>query len=480
MNTYSVILTNRIHKQLCNHLIRSDGQEDLCFATYIPSSGKERFTGIISKIILPFEAERSVFGNAEFYSDYLIRAAKIAAERKEGLVFLHSHPFPGWQGMSYPDEIAEKRISVTAFALTAQPLLGMTLGNDESWSARFWFKDEKIKRTYPRKWCISVRIIGEALSVTFNDNLLKPKSSTQTQIRTISSWGQKTQDDISRLKIGIVGLGSVGSIVAEILSRTGVTNFVLIDFDSVEAKNLDRTQGVYKSDIGKAKVKVIAKSIKNSSPVTNIFVDPVEFSICEEEGYRAALDCDVLFSCVDRPWARQVLNFISYVHLIPVIDGGIIVRTNSTNTKLLGASWRAHRVGYNRTCLECLGQFKSEDAKLESEGCLDDPNYIKGMTDNIFEHSGENVFAFSSHVASMEVLQFISLFVSPGGVSDMGSQIYQMSLGKLEKDDKICHPNCFYHSIIGKGDHTNVQIYGKHEIAELKRNERITQIKKVS
>ena len=480
MKTYSVILLDRIHKQFCDHLIRSDGQEDLCFATYIPSSGKEKSTGIISKIILPSENERSVHGNAEFYSDYLIRSAKIASERKEGLVFLHSHPFPGWQGMSYPDEIAEKRISATAFAITGRPLLGMTLGNDESWSARFWFKDEKVKRIYNKEWCISVRVIGEKLSVTFNNRLLKPKSNTRTQIRTISSWGQKTQDDISRLKIGIVGLGSVGSIVAEILSRTGITDFVLIDFDSVEAKNLDRMHGAYKSDIGKAKVEIIAKSIKNSSPVSNIFVESVEYSICEEEGYRAALDCDVLFSCVDRPWARQVINFISYTHLIPVIDGGIIVRTNPSNSKLLGAYWRAHTVGYNRTCLECLGQFKSEDAKLESEGWLDDPKYIKGMTDKSFEHSGENVYAISSHVASMEVLQFISLFISPGGVSDIGKQIYQMSLGILEKDNKICHPNCFYHTIVGRGDQTNIQLYGRHEIAELKRNERNIKIKKVS
>lgn len=480
MNNYSVTLTERIHKQLCNHLIRSDGQEDLSFATYIPSSGEERFTGIISKIILPFKDERSVHGNAEFYSEYLIRSTRIAAERKEGLVFLHSHPFPGWQGMSYPDEIAEKRISATAFAVTGRPLLGMTLGNDESWSARFWFKDEKIKRTYHRKCCISVRVIGEKLAVTFNDRLLKPKSEIHNQIRTISSWGQKTQDDISRLKIGIVGLGSVGSIVSEILSRTGVADFILIDFDSVEAKNLDRTQGVYQSDIGKAKVKVIANSIKRSSPIKNISVGQIEYSVCEEEGYRAALDCDILFSCVDRPWARQVLNFISYAHLIPVIDGGIKVRTNFSNTKILGATWRAHTVGYERTCLECLGQFKSEHAKLESEGFLDDPTYIKGMTHKNILHSGENVYAFSAHVASMEVLQFLSLFVSPGGVSQIGQQIYQMSLGILEKDDRICYANCFYQTIIGKGEHTGVKLYGNHEIAEIKRSERKIRSYKVS
>ncbi len=218
MKELSVNINEETHIQLCNHLIRSDAQEDLCFATYVPSTGTKRFTAIISEIILPKENERSVHGNAEFYPNYLLRAVQIANERKEGIAFLHSHPFPGWQDMSISDEIAEKRISPTSFALTNLPLLGLTIGSDGSWSARFWLKDEKIKRTYIRNWCSSVRVIGAKLSITFNNNLTKTNTDLIKQLRTISSWGQKTQDDISRLKIGIVGLGSVGSIVAEILA----------------------------------------------------------------------------------------------------------------------------------------------------------------------------------------------------------------------------------------------------------------------
>ena len=150
MKNFSVVIPEHIHKQLSDHLIRIDGQEDLCFAIYSPSNGMNRYTGIVSNIIFPQNNERKVHGNAEFYSSYLLRATQIASKENKGLVFLHSHPFPGWQGMSYPDEIAETRISSTAFAMTNLPLLGLTLGNDESWSARFWIKDPKRKRTYNR------------------------------------------------------------------------------------------------------------------------------------------------------------------------------------------------------------------------------------------------------------------------------------------------------------------------------------------
>lgn len=479
MKKYSVVIPEHIHRKLCVHLIRSDEQEDLCFATYVPSSGKNRYTGIISDIILPQDEERSVHGNAEFYSSYLLRALEIANKEKKGLIFLHSHPFFGWQGMSLPDVIAEKRIASTAFAMTNLPLLGLTVGNDQSWSARFWIKDLEKKRTYNREWCESVRVIGKKLTITFNDHLKKTKINQQSHIRTIAAWGIKTQNDISRLKIGIVGLGSVGSNVAENLSRTGITDFVLIDFDTLEEKNLDRTLGASTRQIGLAKVKVIEEAIRASSSVKEIDINSVEYSICEEKGFKSAIDCDVLFSCVDRPWPRQVLNFISYAHLIPVIDGGVYVRTNANNTKLMNATLRAHTIGYSRTCMECIEQFNSALAKVESEGLLENPRYIDGMTDKSFLNS-ENVFAFSSYVASMEVMQFFALFVAPSGTSDIGQHIYQMSLGVLEKDNKTCHPKCFYQTITGKGDKAEIQLVGKHEIAELKREERDLKFKNAS
>jgi len=338
-------MTDDVHRELNNHLVRADEQEDLCFATYVPGTGSSRSTAIISQVILPVEGDREVHGNVGFLPQYFERVLKIAGKRKEGIAFLHSHPAKGWQGMSEDDIVAETRMSPTIMGVTGIPLVGLTLGTDGSWSGRFWVKDESQKRKYDRRWCENVRVIGKGLSITYNDNLMAPIFDSSKQLRTISAWGSRTQEDLSRLRIGIAGLGSVGSIVAEILGRTGISKFTLIDFDSVEEKNLDRLTNVFAPDTGRAKVLAVADGIRRSATAPNVEIDCCEYSICEPQGFLAALNCDILFSCVDRPWPRQVLNFISYAHLIPVIDGGILVRTNRTNTKIIGADWKAQTTG---------------------------------------------------------------------------------------------------------------------------------------
>lgn len=477
MKNFSVIMTDEIHQKLLGHLIRSDEQEDLCFATYVSSTGSKRLTGIITEILLPEKNEREVHGNVGFMSSYFERVLKIASERKEGIVFLHSHPYPGWQGMSRDDITAETRMSPSVFASTGLPLLGLTVGSDSVWSARFWVKHKTERRKYNRKWCESVRVIGKGLKFFYNDNLLPPSFDSEKQLRTISAWGEKTQEDLSRLRVGIVGLGSVGSIVAEILARTGISNFALIDFDSVEEKNLDRLTNVFKKDIGRAKVLAIKDAINRSATSPNVTIEYCECSVCEKEGFETALNCDVLYSCVDRPWGRQILNFVSYAHLIPVIDGGIIVRTNKSNTKIIGADWKAQTVGYKRACLECLGQYKTENAILEKSGKMDDPSYIKGLKDSAFINAHENVFAFSSHLASMEVLQMLSLIIRPSSVSDVGQQLNHFVTGSMEVDNsKRCDENCYFNTVVGRGDRSGIEVFAKHLIAEIFRSQRKTSL----
>jgi hypothetical protein len=46
----SVAMTDTVADKLANHLLRLDGEEDLCFAIWHPSVGRTRTTAVINSI----------------------------------------------------------------------------------------------------------------------------------------------------------------------------------------------------------------------------------------------------------------------------------------------------------------------------------------------------------------------------------------------------------------------------------------------
>lgn len=70
-------------------------------------------------------------------------------------------------------------------------------------------------------------------------------------------------------RIHIIGCGSVGSTLAENLTRLGVKDFVLYDFDKVEAHNL-ANQMFFASDVGKLKTEATADLIKKINPEASV------------------------------------------------------------------------------------------------------------------------------------------------------------------------------------------------------------------
>lgn len=469
---YSIALTEDINNQLLQHLLREDEQEDLCFALWNPSNGANRKTALISKIILPNEKERSVHGNASFLPAYFERALGEALEANSGLVFLHSHLGPGWQDMSENDVKAELSNASAVAAATGLPFVGLTLGTDGSWSGRFW---ENLQGGFKRMWCQTVRVIGEHFNLTFMDYLY-PVPELRAELKeVISPWESKKQAKISRLTVGIIGTGSVGSIIGETLARLGIQHMKLLDFDSVEYRNLGRILHATTEDVikNRSKVSVLSEAYKKIAIVKNPVIDALEWSVVEEQGFREALDCDILFSCVDRPWPRAVLNLIAYAHLIPVIDGGIAANVDPASRELLGADWKAHLVGFNNQCLECLGQYNPGLVSTERDGYLDDPRYIQTLPPNNILRQNENVFAFSLGAASLQMQQFLSFIISPQGISNVGQQNYHFMTGKLDIiEEAVCKMNCFYPSFLAKGDQVGFRVTGKHKKAEKERESR--------
>lgn len=441
------------------HLLRADRQEDLCFALWHPSTGQTRTTALVERLILPTDGERNVHGNASFESHYFTRALSEAAQAGAGLALMHSHPGGlSWQGMSTDDVNTEQGHAAAVYGATGLPFVGLTIAGDGAWSARFW--ERTAPRQYARRDCATVRVVGERLRSTFMEALAPVPRGTEAQIRTISAWGKKKQADLARLRVGIVGAGSVGASIAEGMARSGIEDVTVIDFDRIETKNLDRLLYARRGNVGALKANGLADHLGECATGARFDAIPVVAAAYEDAGFRAALDCDILFSCVDRPWGRHVLNLIAYAHLIPVIDGGISVRTNR-HEELAAADWRAHTVTVGHQCMQCIGQYDAGLVQLEREGYLDDPTYIQGLDKGHPLKARENVFAFSMACASLQTLQMLAMVLDPLGRSNPGQQLYHFVGSFMEPSQHgKCSPECLFADIVALGDHCGFEVTG--------------------
>lgn len=101
--------------------------------------------------------------------------------------------------------------------------------------------------------------------------------------------------DLRGCSIAIIGAGALGSTVAEILARGGVTNILIIDYDDLESGNLVR-HTLIGADLGCNKATATAMRLQSAAPMSSISAhaaslpcgDPLRLLL---EPFDIVLDC---------------------------------------------------------------------------------------------------------------------------------------------------------------------------------------------
>jgi len=83
-------------------------------------------------------------------------------------------------------------------------------------------------------------------------------------------YGNQNFIKLQQAHICVVGIGGVGSWVAEALARNGIGNITLIDLDDICVTNINRQIHALTSTIGLSKVDVMAERIKAINPECNV------------------------------------------------------------------------------------------------------------------------------------------------------------------------------------------------------------------
>ena len=368
--------------------------------------GFNRYTGILSEVVLPHDSDRDLHGNVTVRDGYLNRVLDRALKAEAGVAVLHSHPEPGWQALSTMDDDSERKIIAPFIRETGLPLLGMTIGSDGVWSARFW--QESGRGSIAPIQCADVRRVGTRhTGADSPPDRYAPYARRPSLVRTLDSWGIEAQARLARTHICVVGAGSVGSIVLESLARTGFEEITIIDADFIERRNLDRLTYADRQCLGLRKAEVAAAYGRRVATARRPVIRPVPLSIRTERAYRLAADADVIVCCVDNAEARDVLNHVAYANCLPLIDGGVLVEARG---RLLSARWCVHLIGPDMRCLRCRAQYTSGDARDERLGIRRGGRYIYDAVEDDIE-PGQNTITFCNVVAAEETRMLVRYLI---------------------------------------------------------------------
>lgn len=140
-------------------------------------------------------------------------------------------------------------------------------------------------------------------------------------LRQNTYLGEKATKILNISKVVIVGLGGLGSGVAQILTRMGVGTIVLIDNDAVQEHNLSRQQLYTINDVEKPKVIACKKHLTKINP--DIVIETVE-KIADYNVLSLIENISCVVDCTDRHKSRRTINSFCLDNKLPWVHGAAI------------------------------------------------------------------------------------------------------------------------------------------------------------
>ena len=82
--------------------------------------------------------------------------------------------------------------------------------------------------------------------------------------------GESAMKRLETLRVAIFGVGGVGSVCAESLVRSGISNMTLVDSDCVCESNINRQLPAFVSTVGRPKVEILSERFLDINPYAKI------------------------------------------------------------------------------------------------------------------------------------------------------------------------------------------------------------------
>lgn len=302
----------------------------------------------------------------------------ITRARDERLAYLavHNHGSDRQVGFSSIDIGSHERGYPALLQIARGMPVGALVFGQRSAQADIWLSNDN------RLELDHLAVIGNTIQRLTPAPQWEPDALSGTYDRQIRMFGKRGQAELAGCRVGIIGLGGIGSMVAEYLSRLGVGEFFLIDNDYVEESNLSRIVGSSPWDAlhHESKLAVAQRLILQANE--NAKIHMIADDVAKESVAKSLRLCDYLFLAADSMRARLVFNAIVHQYLIPGVQLGSKIRPGSDGS-LLEVMSANRPVRPGRGCLWCnqlidpeqlAKEAKSDEERKAQAYGVDEPN----------------------------------------------------------------------------------------------------------
>ncbi|RXJ03814.1 thiazole biosynthesis adenylyltransferase ThiF [Anaerobacillus alkaliphilus] len=214
--------------------------------------------------------------------------------------------------------------------------------------------------------------------------------------RQLLFWpeGNTSQEKLSKKIVTIIGMGALGTALANHLVRAGVGRIRIVDRDFVEESNLQRQMLFDEHDALHHLPKVVAAKEKlaliNSSVDITYYIEDVNASNIEE----IVKGSDLILDGTDNMTTRFLINDISHKLGIPWIYGGVVHSRGMTTTI----------IPYKTPCFRCL----FPDAEIGHGDTCDTVGVLSTIVHIIASYQATEAFKLlieDTHSVRQEMLQ---------------------------------------------------------------------------
>jgi hypothetical protein len=311
----SLVLPHDIAVALRRHLFPGDGLE--AAALLLCAEVGQRRVKLLARELIPVPHERCV-RDSDFLrwpGDCVEQAIDRAEKQGDIIIAVHSHP-GGLFAFSEADDESDAVLLDALRQGTNRPAGSAIMVPDGAVLAR-------ISNAKGQLDPIDIVMTADADRV----HIWRENSPSTGPMPPAMAFTSGMREKLGSLSVCVIGVSGTGSIVAEQLARLGVGEIILVDFDKLERRNLNRILNSTLADIGRNKAEIFSTAVRRYREDGEVL--PVARSIADRDAILAASDADILFSCVDTAEGRHIADRISSSFVMPLFDVGVAIPTSA-------------------------------------------------------------------------------------------------------------------------------------------------------